>query len=166
MGADIHLFVEYRKSKDSDWIADTSNGFIHYHEYPDNQEEAEIYELNHFYIGRNYELFGAMAGVRCHRTRLFWPKGLPKGLSTDIAHTYQLGKEDYHTPSWLTPKQFQTCLLKVKWGRMPPSDSPWYLDPWVLLDRIEEHLSRLQADNILLGDNYKPKARLVFWFDS
>lgn len=78
MGCDIHAFLEVK-------IADA------------------WYYFGEVDLGRDYELFGKMAGVRGEETSMF---GGPKGWSSDasiVSNThYKQWEGDAHTPSWLS----------------------------------------------------------------
>lgn len=68
MGCDIHAYIEYYSKRDL--ITQNNSTFV----------RAFSGELE---FGRNYTLFGLMAGVRSYLKPLFSPRGLPKnpGLS-------------------------------------------------------------------------------------
>jgi hypothetical protein len=80
MGCDIHLHVEVKI--DDQWF--------HY---------------NHIDMGRNYKVFGHMAGVRCHIDPITYPKGLPDDISAVTKIDVQHWGQDAHTHSWLSSEE-------------------------------------------------------------
>jgi hypothetical protein len=67
MGCDIHLFTEIKKSINSQdkWVnADNWRYNPYYQE--GNDEGERMLNIDSLYSGRNYELFGILAGVRDH----------------------------------------------------------------------------------------------------
>lgn len=64
MGCDIHAYVDYETAKE-----------------PEFQDRRWVHSLGSFSVGRDYLLFGIMAGVRHEEAKLFDPKGLPDELS-------------------------------------------------------------------------------------
>lgn len=124
MGADIHLYMEYKHK-----------------EYPEWQNFG-----GHFGFNRNYRLFGTLAGVRgdgegcdyidprgmpkdqayltaVHNTcsmqdteenRVIWAAWVEKGLSAYITNAdgEQVGitHPDHHSHTWLTPDEFEAAL--------------------------------------------------------
>ena len=89
MGCDIHLHVELKV--DGKW-----------HHY-DNVK-----------IGRNYDLFGLMAGVRSiDFSPIVDPKGFPPDASDMVR--YQFGYDSYfHTPSWLNEDEIELLKERAK----------------------------------------------------
>lgn len=63
MGCDIHAYVDYEE----DLVRRDGNRWVS--------------NLGEFHVGRDYLLFGILAGVRYHEAKLFDPKGLPDQLS-------------------------------------------------------------------------------------
>lgn len=101
-------------------------------------------------LGRNYELFGLMAGVRCHDyTPEADVRGLPDPIALDIKEEFDSRGEDAHTPSWLTTQELiRVCrkLEKIQGRRHQKLRS--LCGFMVDLERRELH------------------PQLVFWFDS
>lgn len=105
MGCDIHIHCEYRKNEDSPWINCDS---FRINPRILSEDEWENYASNDnflydpkmwredIYDGRDYELFGILAGVRsCEVNQIKEPVGVPS---------------DMH---WLTKKMVDKS---VKWG--------------------------------------------------
>ena len=160
MGCDIHAYLEVISKRDSDG-----------RQFVDCVSEPSI--------GRDYDLFGRMAGVR-GGDALVGPKGIPKDLSwrSQVAFTLRIDSDenasdysgfvaetdkrnwinewydkerrliyhpDWHTPSWLSTREFEECCEGYEAGTYP---------------RI------LLASMIEIGKGRLGKARLVFWFDN
>lgn len=148
---------------------------IHAHlEYVDSRCSVEYFAS--LYLGRNYDLFGLMAGVRGGEP-LYEPKGLPSDASHGViekctyyvavnpsetstseqemllsARSFGGGRfydSDFHTFSWLSLKEYKNVLKEYtkKHGR---PHAPWE--------------SVLMFMKLFKRRGYKP--RLVFWFDS
>jgi hypothetical protein len=69
MGTHIHLFIETVVS---------------------GEPQAEAWSDGEIDLGRDYDLFGALAGVRGDRPPLFAPRGLPRDLSSAVFERYFL----------------------------------------------------------------------------
>lgn len=105
MGCDIHLYVE--KKKKGKWVmaqglVEDEDGVLNV-PYPDRR-----------YTGRNYELFGFLAGVRCSNNQFFEAKGFPNNASKELKDIYEAWDVDAHTPSFLTLAE----LKEVGWEDM------------------------------------------------
>lgn len=160
MASDIHFYVEY-KDFDSWW---PFGGAIN--------------------VGRNYEIFGNMAGVRVDREPLVRLRGVPGDISVENFMQYwtyanplyeeekygvslETAKEwveehdsvyktvgerlfvsnpDNHSPSWLTPDEFEACFVSVKDYR------------------TIRYKAALAAMRSLEKDGLE--VRCVFWFDN
>jgi hypothetical protein len=78
MGCDIHAYSETK----------TKYGWWELHGKPNDD--------------RNYNFFGIIAGVRRDDNTIFEPRGIPKGLSSDVEALYEHWKPDAHSESYLT----------------------------------------------------------------
>lgn len=97
MGCDIHFYVEHKV--DGVWRQE----FV-----PDADDKRYA---KYWYSGRNYLLFGLLAGVRNeHVTPLAEPRGLPSDLSEGLKQEWKQWKGDGHTPSYFLLSE----LLKAK----------------------------------------------------
>jgi hypothetical protein len=139
MGCDIHAFVEVR-----------ING------------EWESYAELH--IGRDYQLFARMAGVRNYDDTepIAAPRGLPDGLSPVVAASVKLWGTDAHSSSWLSAteaKAVQDWYGDLRTGLHDP------LFGYVFGNYIDSHI-----DDDYCRDRLKEigcdEARVVFWFDN
>ena len=97
MGCDIHLGIEYKTDLNSSWHSGAS-------------------DLD---VGRNYELFGYLAGVRESSIESLsdprgWPKDPPYGIDYD-----KLDWVGEHTPSWLLARELNKLPLRFR-------KMPWY----------------------------------------
>jgi hypothetical protein len=117
MGCDIHFYAE--KKVNGVWqSADTWEQ----DRYADEREDARLAVNQHFYDGRNYDLFAILANVRNGRGFAgvdtgdgFKPISGPKGLPSDISAEVQAESDrwdcDGHSHSWLTVSE----LLAYDW---------------------------------------------------
>lgn len=123
MGCDIHAHVEVK-----------INGKWEHYNAP--------------YIGRDYELFGNLAGVRRLTTPVVPPRGFPDDASEVTALDFRRWGVDAHTPSWLTRDE----VLKVPaWNTRDRELGYLFGNGW----------ERFEDDEDPFED-----ARLVFWFDN
>jgi len=147
MGFDIHLYVEVRDRDAWQLIGDEGD----------------------YYNGRNYSLFGILAGVRKdHFNSISDPRGLPMDASSEASEVLR-DFGDGHTPSWLGVQEImdfdwtQVATMRGsvnavelwKWSRYDRSEGEGprsysggtsgpnveYLDERDLLGRIEELLA-------------------------
>jgi hypothetical protein len=105
MGCDIHLYGEVKKTPTSDWTAYGIWGADDYGQW--NQISAPIYS------SRNYALFSTLADVRNYDDLpIIAPaKGLPPGLSPEVARMAEQWEGDGHSYSYFTLKE----LLAFDW---------------------------------------------------
>jgi hypothetical protein len=107
MGCDIHMFVEFKS-------------YV-------TQQGEQTWECfgGQYNPGRDYKMFGALAGVRDGDVECPYPmRGLPEGrLSFDAQHEMGEGAGDLHSHSWLTADEYAHVygirMLACEWG--PPS---------------------------------------------
>ena len=172
MGADIHMYVQYRniertkKNPDTDW----------WDEFGGQMSP-----------GRNYTMFGILAGVRYTPDKGFDPKGLPDfGLGWSVeadlyltitedgheegcctledaqrwrgriinnheGNPWRVEHPDWHSHSWLTPKELAQAYRRYKKEEGYPPCLEWR----VLLKTMKA-----------LEDNGKNEVVVVFWFDN
>lgn len=94
MGCDIHLYREQKiggkwKSAD-DWQTDKYE-----------PERMEIPYEKRAYTGRNYNLFGVLAGVRREHGFSLTPRGLPFDMSAEVKSEAEYWDADGHSHSYL-----------------------------------------------------------------
>lgn len=122
MGCDIHMHVECKH--DGVW----------------KRHNVEIYD------GRDYELFGILAGVRGILTPISYPKGLPVDVSNEVLQDHDFWEDSgRHSASWLTFDDVWNSRL--------------YYDNHSF-QRIAFDMLRIQREK------QAEDVRIVFWFDS
>lgn len=135
MGCDIHFYIQKR---------DPSPALANTPEEWDDWGQIEV--------GRNYSLFGAMAGVRgFHMKAVAEPRGLPIG---GFSARQDFEEEGGHSASWLWVEELQEAVERT-------------LADGSLRDRqrTQEEFAPIFAALRLLEN--KPHAcRVVFWFDN
>lgn len=89
MGCDIHLFCERYNKESKRW----ENLSLY------KKNDNGTFDAVDVYIGRDYELFGLLAGVRSYTNPFVIPRGIPDDLSCEVAKEYGSG-EYFHTPTW------------------------------------------------------------------
>jgi hypothetical protein len=108
MGADIHAYAEAKI--DSKWVP---CGRVIYEcvEYAPVSECPDTYKfiVDKVYDGRDYALFGKLAGVR-GGTAIIKPRGFPDDASEKIRSHYDVWKGNAHTPTYW----YLTELIKHK----------------------------------------------------
>jgi hypothetical protein len=136
MGCDIHAFVEVKIS--GEW-----------HCYSSPR------------IGRWYQLFGKIAGVRDEDEKpIVAPKGLPKDVSEVVRCEYERGKGDWHTATWLNAKE-----IKELCDWVGENEQGWK-------GKWEHEQLGYVSGNAVYGvpcTEYPPEfqeVRLICWFDS
>lgn len=146
MGCDIHVYTE-TLDKNGDWLAD-ARGTYDVESFPD--EEYAYYSMDETFTGRDYILFGVLAGVRRHYPFSFDPKGFPEDASSHVNEIYQSEIEDAHTPSYLSKEELQTKAteLLITGEHIPPEVSGC----------LKTVLEKLNGE--------PDKQRIVFWFDN
>ena len=115
MGTDIHWFVERRATASSPWVLlDGDVPFLHVDDSP------LVYRL------RNYELFGALAGVRGATPRELPVRGLPVDVSPIVAacaktHEYYCRGQGFASLPELKVffgRDFSDCVFESVVGEM------------------------------------------------
>jgi hypothetical protein len=138
MGCDLHLFVEVL----------TVNGweFVQPEGKPDSCLESD------WFLWRNYNLFGRLAGVRRHDVPTVLPenRGVPNDASPEYLKIVKGYGYDGHSNNWLTLNE----LTDYAW---PPD----YEVAYFVRDFVEP-LQRFADERGLSGDS----VRAVFFFDN
>ena len=163
MGCDIHMFIEKTTNGGLFWELDQDM-----HKVNIDEKNNEI-NITSPHPGRNYEIFGLMAGVRSF-TSLYPPRGIPQNCSLPISVFWEVEEEKWcHTPSYLSTKEFIDCLTKAEVVLYSPSDDPKDGEEVnVSTDEYKftsftEFARRMRY---LEKANPNEQVRLVFWFDS
>ena len=94
MGCDLHLYCEIQRD-DGTW--EHAQGV----KKDDDSQVPDVPYPDRIYSGRNYELFGWLAGVRCPENQEFEEKGFPDDASPEVARIFASWGNDAHTPSWI-----------------------------------------------------------------
>lgn len=160
MGADIHLFHEKYDTKTSKWEScDNWQLNKYYNSEEDtydigidsqNEMKYEVPYDNYIYRGRNYYLFGCLAGVRGNIPCISYPRGIPDGVNEWIKKYIDKYGVDGHSHSWYTLEE----LLDVNWEFYTKND---YENVSQFL-KVIEYLKTIDSD---------PKnVRIIFFFDS
>lgn len=183
MGADIHLFIEYKKG-DQPWETDKN----HILQTEDDYERLESCVASH----RNYEVFAALAGVRGEGPD---PLGLPDDVTDKVkaesdrwgddghSHNYnsleeftQIIRDLYNSPEYRSfgstgfkddavPKAFYSsnAFDPNEYRGMNYETLIAYCKEQVIKFKLE-----LEAEAMLLDQpiNTNVECRLVYWFDN
>lgn len=148
MGTDIHTHVEYREQETGNWKM-----LYMYTPYRWNPEKLNIVEP---YSDRNYELFGALAGVRGWAEPIATPRGIPSDVSDGVSDKYNIEKDwGIHTPSWLSLLELIAAAQDKKtYDKNVRSSLKELISNIVFM----LHSAHRWHDDI--------DVRIVFWFDS
>ncbi|MGG6283740.1 hypothetical protein ACQ4M3_19335 [Leptolyngbya sp. AN03gr2] len=122
--------------------------------------EIKVNDQWHYYgeldIVRNYDLFGAMAGVRHSGTEIFSVRGLPKDLSFVTSLHWKDWEGEGHTPSWINSAEIAE-LIK----RFPKS---------LGFPNFRQYLFGGSYEGFVMHPKEFPESlqdvRWVFWFDN
>lgn len=157
MGVDIHIFVEaYNKEKKA-WEYKT----LYRKDCDKFEDVCEILD------GRDYKLFGRLAGVRSAVSPFVKPRGLPDDLSDEVKNEYGNG-EGYFCETW-----YDYCELNLYADTdkaFEEEEEHWIAAKKYTTDRY--NVVRPFVDKIdMILDAYgvyypKPgEVRIVMWFD-
>lgn len=176
MGCDIHIRLE-KIDNDGEWKS------IDLYKIREDWEDSKDYYPKTFpfvpvdiYDGRDYELFGVLAGVRSCEIPIVPPRGLPDSTNKYTRSEFEACKSWAHTPSYLTLGE-----LRKTWyahANDKPTDEDGYENVYTrLLHNIIEPIeNRLCSLHYVWGDTdveiteecrkYWDSVRIVFWFDN
>lgn len=132
MGCDIHLYVE--RKENAKWI--TCDRWVR---DADDENRIHVEYDNHFYTGRNYNLFAILADVRNGRgfagiktgegfNPISSPRGIPEDASTEYKESVAQWDGDGHSHSYFTVQE----LMKYDWTQVS------CLQGWVDISNFEE----------------------------
>jgi hypothetical protein len=151
MGCDIHLYSETKRN--GRWMADKAATFFQGKEDPEDTYETTTLE-DSYEGGRNYRLFGLLAGVRCSWPFSFEERGLPDDMSDQVKKLSDSWEGDAHSHSWLTRQELQHKATELM------------ISPEEGAHMCAGYLQSLLAD-LPVTDNPDPsEQRIVFWFDN
>lgn len=173
MGTDIHVNVEVRSKETGKWERLTvKNPYKTWKDYETGKTEMLDLEA---YSGRDYELFGILAGVRNDTyPQIMDVRGLPSDVSDGTRAEYDKYADAWHTCSWMTVPEMDAWASKKKNFRM---------DCYECLSDCEKKVAdkdskfiRKRFKNFVYDIRhfvdmltyYTPDedVRIVFWFDS
>lgn len=176
MGCDIHLYIEKRIGRDSEWVADEGHTVeLGQKGTPDEYEWVNSCTAT----GRDYNLFGILADVR-GSGNIYPQRGLPPDLSEVVAKAVKCWNAGGHSHSYLDLQEFVHCLEEADyyrkgeinrshdafydWGNMGYRNRP---DGYTtVVNHCNKWIDDHRVDNILLETKHEPEVRLVFWFDN
>ena len=160
MGADIWTYVEHYNPKTKKWESVNL-----YQKTPNGN-----FEMVNFYTGRNYTLFGKLAGVRGMDEPMVYSRGLPEDLSPEVREEYDKMEGYAHSATWYDMYELR---LLVDAGRGKVKDEVWNeeTDQYELrdVDYVKGFLE--DAEHVLHMSWHWPaekvgENRIVMWFDS
>jgi len=173
VGCDIHVFLEKRLRKEDSWQLDENHTVTS----EDGDDYKYLEKVNA--TGRNYHLFGILAGVRSYgKTVIRSPKGIPEDISELLRWEYDR-YVDGHSHSWLSLEEFKQCLIEAEYyptdnkstkAFFEYSDYSWEERPedyTTMINYCEEWITNETAEAMLLNrSDINPEVRVVFWFDN
>lgn len=113
MGCDIHMYVEYRKSVNSNFIWVNGDHFK-MNPYFGDPGEAQ-FERIELHGNRNYALFTTLCGVQDYSEKTIPvsdPKGIPEDCCQYVKSECERWDGDGHTHSWATLKELREYQQK------------------------------------------------------
>ncbi len=156
MGCDIHCYIEYKPAGSDHWS--DFGGCIN--------------------PGRNYELFGKLAGVRREGPPIVEPRGLPEDASCAASSdAWIYVTETTSSEGFCSREQAETWLGYGARYRDPDkrfvSNPDWHTHSWLTTDEyasVVEGVGEPEYEAILAAmrsfEEGGAKARIVFWFDN
>lgn len=151
MGTDIHLYVEHYNKESKRW--DSLSLYK-------KSSEDKFFPVD-IYDGRDYELFGLLAGVRSIIAPFVFSRGVPDDMSCEVSKAYGDGQY-YHTPTW-----YDWCELQT-YERIFDNEYDDEDDANSLCKRLDGFMNDIEKV-LNAYDIYYPKPgdiRIVMWFDS
>lgn len=151
MGTDIHLYVEHYNKESKRW--DSLSLYK-------KSSEDKFFPVD-IYDGRDYELFGLLAGVRSIIASFVFSRGVPDDMSCEVSKAYGDGQY-YHTPTW-----YDWCELQT-YERIFDNEYDDEDDINSLCKRLDGFMNDIEKV-LNAYDIYYPKPgdiRIVMWFDS
>ena len=180
IGCDITVHCEYRK-----------DGVWHNCDNFEWDQETGKYEFYPIYDGRNYDLFGVLAGVRCNDfPSIDVPRGLPKDMALKTKEMAESDLSWTHSHSYVTLREMLEWKRKrtKEWKKLKKKyvikhdshEGDFILDDDMyptfkyekhLLDYLIRRMKDKMGDHIgcYEKDDYYAKGddfRIVFWFDN
>jgi hypothetical protein len=132
------------------------------HCYCEIELEGQWHLYDQIKIERDYELFGAMAGVRRPEEMMFKVKGLPPDCSKVVRLESIRRGDDIHSHSWLSLKEIAKVLERFPRTGVACNDNYLFGHSYVY---ISERLEIGELDPTEFP-SYVEDVRWVFWFDN
>lgn len=174
MGCDIHVRTEML-NENGEWTS--LDKYVVHEDWDDTKNPSYPFFVDDIYDGRDYELFGLLAGVRdCYSKPISEPRGIPDSANHFIRDEWDNDCANWcHTPSWLTLGEMRKCWCKHIDDSVDEDDEPSVYAR--LLSGIINPLEKMICDKkYFYYENdaemeekcrkYWDAARIVFWFDS
>lgn len=177
MGCDIHVYLEKRSNQvireeklnqifnnsektEDIWVsADKWSPDPDYPEWSKRKNHIEYQDR--IYAGRNYLLFGILAGVRwwdCPN-KISEPRGLPSNLSQELKEIREDWGSDGHSDSYFT----LTELLNYDWSFWDDYDIG---DGEKVGPELKQFMKSIDKMKLMCSDGSTDNLRIVFWFDN
>jgi hypothetical protein len=161
VGCDIHLYVEVRKN--GKW--EQAGQMVKNEYYSEGDQDASDPESKpmvreRFWRGRNYSLFGVLAGVRTSFPPIAKPRGIPRDASKEVKMISKRWDGDGHTHSWLDLAELFDFAYGKGYGM---KDKNRFED----IDRYFAEVTMPKLINLAAEPGLKPEdVRIVFFFDN
>lgn len=159
------MFVEFKRGNGMPWETDPNHVM----------DEDAATSLSA--IGRNYELFGRLAGVRGGHYRD--PLGLPEDVTRLVKEESERWGPDGHSHSYISLEEYKKVLFEELSYKPTSRDDAFYdyrstpfekqpPDFTTVVTYCDKLKERMSLDKILLGKDTtsEVQVRLVFWFDN
>jgi hypothetical protein len=176
MGADIHMVLEKRITQTRG--TDTATVWVGVNAFPyvvgeimdtTLRDKDPAGDMPYLFVGnvhwqatsRNYELFGALAGVRREGPP---PRGLPQDVSVLALHMVENWGEDGHSHTWMTMDEALPAFIQNgQFGRIEEAVTHAIVkgDIEGTLRRYMHHFWSMDSETESLSDY-----RLIIWFDN
>jgi hypothetical protein len=162
MGCDIHMYAEvYMPEKPDDLDNELNSlmenmGYSGYKKYEKWSKVGNIFQgwsgepTDHPYTGRNYSLFGVLAGVRGH-DQYFPVRDLPVDTSSEVQDLADKYGADGHTHSYIYLGELEHFLESMNFKELEKD-----LDSGFVNYTMPELRKLGSSKNV----------RIVFWFDN
>lgn len=175
MGCDIHLYVEVRDRETYKWepIAVQNP----YQEYVDLKTGEKHHPDIYPYHGRDYELFGILAGVRCdiYDRMTDFNRGLPVDASDYVRKEWGHGKDYFHSATWYTLSELRAYGANKKNFHSVNYKNLDFADELDEIKKDDKSMRRRFNSFVDEIDNFaelffpgvpEENVRAVMWFDS
>lgn len=161
MGCDIHLYVEVRKNGKWERVGSmVKNEYYWPEEEHSDDPESKPMVRERFWRGRNYSLFGILAGVRTDGPPIVKPRGIPKDASKEVKLISERWEGDAHTHSWLNLAELFDFAYGKGYGA---KDKNRFED----VDRYFAESTMPKLITLAAEPGLKPEdVRIVFFFDN